>query len=62
MDPKFHGTNSETAIIVNLKERVILISGTEYAGETKKSVFTLLNFLLPEKKASAVYKLPNVAS
>ncbi len=55
MDPKFHGTNSETAIIVNLKEKVILISGTEYAGETKKSVFTLLNFLLPEKKVMPMH-------
>ena len=49
MDPSIHGTNSETVIAVNLAEKIILIAGTEYAGETKKSVFTLLNFLLPEK-------------
>ena len=49
MDPKIHGTNSETAIVVNLEKKLILICGTEYAGETKKSVFTLLNFFLPEK-------------
>jgi phosphoenolpyruvate carboxykinase (ATP) len=55
MDPNYHGTNSETAIIVNLKEKVILISGTEYAGETKKSVFTLLNFLLPEKQVMPMH-------
>ena len=55
LDPEFHGTNSETAIIVNLKEKVILIAGTEYAGETKKSVFTLLNFLLPEKKVMPMH-------
>ena len=49
MNPKIHGTNSETAIVVNLDKKLILICGTEYAGETKKSVFTLLNFFLPEK-------------
>ena len=43
MDPASHGTNSETAIVVNLNEKIILIAGTQYAGETKKSVFTLLN-------------------
>ena len=49
MIPKIHGTNSETVIAINLEKKIILIGGTEYAGETKKSVFTLLNFFLPEK-------------
>ena len=49
MDPKQHGTRSETGIIVNFDKKIILIAGTQYAGETKKSVFTLLNFILPEK-------------
>ena len=49
MDPDYHGTRSETVITVNLDKKIILIAGTEYAGETKKSVFTLLNFILPEK-------------
>ena len=49
MDPASHGTNCETAIVVNLNENIILIAGTQYAGETKKSVFTLLNYLLPQK-------------
>tara|TARA_Y200000002_G_scaffold304653_1_gene260296 strand:+ start:93 stop:1673 length:1581 start_codon:yes stop_codon:yes gene_type:complete len=49
MDPEIHGTNSETVIAINLEKKIILIGGTEYAGETKKAVFTLCNFFLPEK-------------
>ena len=48
-DPAKHGTVSETVIAVNLSKRIVLIGGTSYAGETKKSVFTILNYLLPEK-------------
>ncbi|HSX57014.1 MAG TPA: phosphoenolpyruvate carboxykinase [Sphingomonas sp.] len=46
-DPARHGTRSETVIAVNLTEKLILIGGTAYAGEMKKSVFGLLNYLLP---------------
>ncbi|MGE3395279.1 MAG: phosphoenolpyruvate carboxykinase [Sphingomonas sp.] len=46
-DPARHGTRSETVIAVNLTDRTILIGGTAYAGEMKKSVFGLLNYLLP---------------
>ena len=48
-DPAKHGCRSETVIALNFEKKVILIGGTEYAGENKKSVFTLLNYLLPEK-------------
>ncbi|MEM9668115.1 MAG: phosphoenolpyruvate carboxykinase [Pseudomonadota bacterium] len=48
-DPAKHGTVSETVIAVNLSKKIVLIGGTSYAGETKKSVFTILNYLLPEK-------------
>ena len=48
-DPDRHGTRSETVIAVNFEKRLVLIGGTSYAGETKKSVFTILNYLLPEK-------------
>ena len=48
LDPSTYGTNSETVIAINLDKKIILICGTEYAGETKKSVFTLLNYLLPD--------------
>jgi phosphoenolpyruvate carboxykinase (ATP) len=46
-DPARHGTRSETVIAVNFSEKLILIGGTKYAGEMKKSVFGLLNYLLP---------------
>jgi len=46
-DPIIDGTRSETAIILNFAERIALIAGSAYAGEIKKSVFTTLNYLLP---------------
>jgi len=46
-DPAHHGTNSETVIAVNFKKGLILIGGTHYAGEIKKSIFTVMNYLLP---------------
>jgi phosphoenolpyruvate carboxykinase (ATP) len=48
-DPAKHDCRSETVIAMNFDRKTILIGGTEYAGENKKSVFTLLNYLLPEK-------------
>jgi phosphoenolpyruvate carboxykinase (ATP) len=46
-DPERHGTRSETVIAVDLTRRMVLIGGTAYAGEMKKSVFSILNYLLP---------------
>jgi phosphoenolpyruvate carboxykinase (ATP) len=48
-DPVRHNCRSETVIAMNFDAKLILIGGTEYAGENKKSVFTLLNYLLPDK-------------
>ena len=48
-NPEKHNCRSETVIAMNFDTKLILIGGTEYAGENKKSVFTLLNYLLPEK-------------
>lgn len=48
-DPKLDHTNSEAAIVIDFSARRVIICGTEYAGEIKKSVFTVLNFLLPNK-------------
>ncbi len=48
-DPAKHDCRSDTVIALNFDKKLILIGGTEYAGENKKSVFTLLNYLLPEK-------------
>lgn len=48
-DPAKHGCRSETVIAMNFDKKLILIGGTAYAGENKKSVFSLLNYMLPEK-------------
>jgi len=47
--PKEDGTHSETFIVISFKEKVVLIGGTEYAGEMKKSMFSIFNFLLPQR-------------
>ncbi|MEM0986291.1 MAG: phosphoenolpyruvate carboxykinase [Pseudomonadota bacterium] len=54
-NPEKHGTRSETVIAVNIAKRLVLIGGTSYAGETKKSVFTILNYLLPEKRVMPMH-------
>ena len=48
-NPARHGTRGETVIALDLKNGLVLIGGTQYAGEMKKAVFTVLNYLLPEK-------------
>ena len=48
-DPARHGCRTDTVIALNFDERMVLIANTAYAGENKKSVFTILNYLLPEK-------------
>lgn len=48
-DPARHGTRSETVIALDLDRKLVLIGGTEYAGEIKKSVFSYLNYVLPAK-------------
>src|SRR3954447_24435792 len=46
-DPQRHGSRTETVVAANFSKKIILIGGTSYAGEMKKSVFGLLNFILP---------------
>ena len=59
-DPKVHGTRSETFIVVSLANRVVLIGGTAYAGEIKKSIFTLMNYLLPTSGILSMHCSANV--
>jgi phosphoenolpyruvate carboxykinase (ATP) len=59
-DPKRHGSRGETMIACDFTKRMVLIAGTSYAGETKKSVFTMLNFLLPEKRVMPMHCSVNV--
>jgi phosphoenolpyruvate carboxykinase (ATP) len=61
-DPKLDGTRTETFILVNLAQRIVIIGGTEYAGEIKKSIFTALNYLLPAKGVFPMHCSANVGS
>ena len=60
--PSIDGTNSEAFIIVNYAERLVIIGGTSYGGEIKKSVFSVLNALLPSKGVFPMHCGANVGS
>ncbi|MGP6087582.1 phosphoenolpyruvate carboxykinase [Antarctobacter jejuensis] len=60
-DPEKHGCRTETVIALNFDKKIILIGNTEYAGENKKSVFTLLNYILPGKGIMAMHCSANHA-
>ena len=59
-DPKKHGVRSETVVALNLTRRMILIGGSFYAGEMKKSVFTTLNYYLPAESVMPMHCSANV--
>src|SRR5215469_108790 len=59
-DPKKYGCVSQTVIAVNFAKKMILIGGTSYAGEMKKSVFTIMNYLLPAKRVMSMHCSANV--
>ena len=58
--PREEGTRTEVFILMNLAKKLVLIGGTEYAGEIKKSVFTLMNYLLPLEHALPMHCSANV--
>jgi len=59
-DPKRHGVRTETVIAINFTKRIILIGGSYYAGEMKKSVFTTLNYYLPAESVMPMHCSANV--
>jgi len=59
-DPARDGTRTDTFILVNFTRRMVLIGGTEYAGENKKAIFGVLNFLLPEVGVMPMHCSANV--
>jgi phosphoenolpyruvate carboxykinase (ATP) len=59
-DPASMGTRTETVVAMNLSERVVLIGATEYAGEMKKSAFSMMNFELPERDVMPMHCSANV--
>lgn len=54
-DPEVDGTHSEAFILIHFGKRLVLIGGTAYAGEIKKSIFTVMNYLLPQKGVMAMH-------
>ena len=61
-DPARHGTRTATFVVLNLAKRVVLIGGTRYAGEMKKSIFTALNYLLPGQGVMSMHCSANLGS
>jgi len=59
-DPARHGTRSGTFIVLNVAERTILIGGTRYAGELKKAMFTVMNYLLPKQGVLSMHCSANI--
>ncbi len=59
-DPERHGCRSETVIAIDFMQRLILIGGTGYAGEMKKAVFTVLNFVLPQQGVMPMHCSANI--
>jgi len=59
-DPAKHGTRTGTFIVLHLAERTILIGGTRYAGELKKSMFTVMNYLLPKQGVLSMHCSANI--
>lgn len=64
--PHFHaqpvvdGTNSDAFIIVHFGKKLVLIGGTQYAGEIKKSIFSVMNYLLPQQGVLSMHSSANV--
>ena len=59
-DPDHHGTRSGTFVVLNFAERMVLIGGTRYAGEIKKSIFTVMNYVLPLRGVLPMHCSANV--
>jgi phosphoenolpyruvate carboxykinase (ATP) len=61
-DPAVDGTRSEAFICISFEKKVVLIGGTEYAGEIKKSIFSVMNYLLPHKGVLPMHCSANVGN
>ncbi|MEG6585558.1 phosphoenolpyruvate carboxykinase (ATP) [Dendrosporobacter sp. 1207_IL3150] len=60
--PSIDGTNSEAFIVLNFEKNMVLIGGTHYAGEMKKSIFSVMNYILPKKGIMSMHCSANVGS
>ena len=58
--PEIDGTHSEAFVVINFKKRMVLIAGTHYAGEIKKSAFTIMNYLMPQRGVFPMHCSANI--
>lgn len=58
--PEIDGTHSEVFVVVNFAEKLVLIGGTQYAGEIKKSIFSVMNYLLPRQNVLSMHSSANI--
>ncbi len=58
--PEIDGTRSEVAVVLNFARKLVLVAGTQYAGEIKKSIFTVMNYLLPLQGVLSMHASANV--
>ena len=58
--PELDGTHSEAAIIISFERKLVLVAGSQYAGEIKKSVFSIMNYLLPKQGIFSMHCSANV--
>ena len=61
-DPELHGTRTSTAIALHFERRLVLVAGTEYAGEMKKAAFTAMNYLMPAEGVLPMHCSANVGA
>lgn len=61
-DPEIDGTKSETAVVLDVEQRLIMICGTEYPGEIKKGIFTVMNYVLPAQHVLPMHCSANVGA
>jgi phosphoenolpyruvate carboxykinase (ATP) len=61
VDPRVDGTNSETAIIIDFSKRIAIVAGSKYAGEIKKSIFTVMNYLMPLRDVMSMHCSANAS-
>ena len=61
-DPEADGTASEVFVVINFGQQLVLIGGTHYAGEIKKSIFTVFNYLLPQRQVLSMHCSANIGA